>query len=363
MQALADKRETQLVKYGFTPTVKHHPIPYPTYQAVKRPNLKEEITQNVENIPSTASLCAHPARSSSILGDALIAKYTPAKNKAVNAKSGLDNAHGDKTYTITSTLEQGDKDGSNSMPDLKDCFAKYAKRSSKELKTNSGPQLAKRLEHYSVLPSELVLKNDPTPLELPEPAEIKPPLKCIVSLLSKYDSGQDSSKPEGSNKAKNTTPILASQALLDTNKLQKFDEMDILEKDKFSEVLAPQNIRSSLTFQDEDLEHTVCLPPSSLPPVKFKTNFHTPEQTQNKDMFELKTPIFGKNTTDSPTLGSFSTDLFKKSESKIPEHAKDPPVEHKTIKEVINDENTDTNVAKPAISLSSLLSKYGQKYT
>lgn len=394
MESLVEKREVQLSKYGFKPTKQELP-PYPGLNSFKISRPEEGVAKKMgtilQKIPHFTPCSKVSACSSTTVGEALIAKYTPAKRKftenhAPESASSVQSARlsryggdrGENTYVISSPskdIKEGQISDTTRAKkttfDVEDRFAKYLNK--KEMTTEekastieSSQGLAKRMERYSIMP-----KQDYSPFVIPsQPLEEVKQVKDVGRLLSKYDvrpskTTSTSVKNPAVKKAESVSPSPAPftpPAVVQRNALSS-------QEDSFIGVV-PNNPQQSLAFQDEDLERTVNVPylfKKSAKPTNFLS---TPEMKENR--VEVKTPVCNKYGGASPNLGSVSTDLFTKSESKLPGLKPTPINENKdevnsSDSNNVNNENVDSNYGAASevtsvSAVSSIVSKYSKKY-
>ena len=393
MESLVEKREVQLSKYGFKPTKQELP-PYPDLNSFKISKPEEDhvakkmgaILQKLPHFTPRSKAC-----SSTTVGEALIAKYTPAKrkfaeNQALESTSSVQSARlsryggdrGENTYVISSPSEDM-KEGQISdttmakktKSDVEDRFAKYSNKKDvtteeKASTIESSQGLAKRMERYSIMP-----KQDYSPFVIPsQPLEEVKQVKDVGRLLSKYDvrpskTTSTSVKNPAVKKSESVSPSPAPftpPALLQRNALSS-------QEDSFIGVV-PNNPRQSLAFQDEDLERTVNVPYLFKKPAQPTNFLSTPEMKEN--IVEVKTPVCTKYGATSPNSGSVSTDLFTKSESKLPGLKPTSTNENKDKVDSsdgnnVNNENVDSNYGAAyevtsVSAVSSIVSKYSKKY-
>jgi hypothetical protein len=417
MENLVRKRELQLSKYGFKPTQVDLPS-YPQFIPSKKLKSNQgDVAQKVNVILQKVScdLNSQPngmAVSSSTINDALIAKYTPAKQKASLVKlpeaaklhsallSQCSGDCGDKTYVISSTpdsvqirhgLRENEPKNTKPTIEFEERLAKYSTQSKQNdiiaggavSSFESSQDMAKRIELYSNVPkpgtpSLTIAQSEPV-------AEAKN-VKDIGSLLSKYNVKQDqlTSNPEqGVEETIDNLPSRASNSPLGLytppgvlqDKITKLSTV-LSSEESFSVGLNPlTQLRQSMAFQDDDLERTVNVPHSlhKRPHLTHPMSvISTPEVMQRA---EKKTPSCIIQDYRTPTIGGVSSEFSSKSENRTPEikqslHHPFTEQHNKTAKvneNFVNDENMDKNSGAAAetqqvTSVSSIVSKYSLKY-
>ena len=400
IECLVEKREVQLIKYGFKPT-KHDLPSYPELQLTekyKTPMTK--IAQKFDNVSQISaqkttdgmlSTAQAPALTPAKINEAVIAKYTPAKRKLTNQTSESASIQpsilskynrdaGDKTYVITqasadkfcSSDQINDDDNESKKPhhvDIEQCFAKYDKKLSHDKANETISGLPEALERFSTNPC----KNTPAFVAPSQPlSEAKTDWKDVGSLLSKYyvKPSQAHVVEQHEQKETRSTPILSPsiplQSPATTNKQLTSSQHKQKTEESPSVGFMPNDPRQSLAFDEEELERTVCVPHSSLNKKTYLSSITN----------EISTPEVPKRTMTKISSNSFevaSNPLISNTESQVRgrEDSVQTPriIDEKKGRDVnsINNENIDSNCnpaveSKPISSLSSIVSKYSKKY-
>ena len=391
MESLLEKRELQLSKYGFKPTKQELPS-YPSLQLnPKKSTSEEEVAKKVDVILKKVSGFSHQggisASNSVCVGEALVAKYTPAKRKFT--ATPVDS--GDKTYVISQSqggVEENQSEGMSGVNNksggsVEERFAKYINKSGqrdiaveREAPSSESTQsIAKRMERYSIMPNakqnaaSFVVPSQPIDVQV---RQVKP----IGSLLSKYDtktceltsvqksvqvSEVESSSPPSASPAPYTPPAVPQRG---------FTNVSAAKDESFSVGLVPNHLQHSMAFEDDELERTVNLPQISSYRKAALTQpmsvVSTPDVLQRA---EGKIPVSTVQGERTPNLRNLSTDLFSKSESKTPEVKQIPSInldkecDRKVTDDSVGNENVDSNCGVPSVSsVSSIVSKYTKKY-